>query len=692
MKEASEDTDTDDDDDDNIEHAINLPRARASCHSNSDEDFGDAWKTAAPENKKAVFVDAESMKAKIRENAIKKPYDVSMYYHEVGRARWIATHPRFEQLTLSIIAVNAIWLSIDTDLNVAPTLVQALPIFQFVEHFFAVFFTFEWTVRFCSFQRKINCCRDGWMVFDTCLVFLMVAESWILSVCLLVAGPESASLGGGGVLKLARLMRLSRMARMARLLRALPELLIMIKGMGAAMRSVMFTLILLGVFIYVFGIAFRQLTNDTDVGTTHFPGVIQAMHTLLLDGTLLDSLGTVLKALGKESFIYVVIFYMFVLLSAVTVMNMLIGILCEIVSAVAATERETIAVSYVRDTLFAILESGGFVQESDDLNTVKVTRNDFAQMLTVPMASKSLSGCGVDVFALIDNLDMVFAQASEGLDGQKVLKFVELVDIILSLRGSNTATVKDCLDLRKHIRDAFDTLRYTVRQAAKDFQSEVKAGLRPVPPSLSDAGVSPPGVPPSQLSLDQKRTKRASTGSVDTRDTPGSKKWMDSRLEDSDSHPQPPVRKPQKRHGATAEAAPMPHKCYIELVQTVTRAQAEVKAFLERMPGSGFSIAQDEPEVTSVMRGYLDVSGAPGQVAKSGTDGSPATSFGSQEEAWLLEELENTKSGLEELQKSLSSSLSVLSHPFLREGDKAVMTEQEDAARFLPGSAASELT
>ena len=45
--------------------------------------------------------------------------------------------------------------------------------------------------------------------------------------------------------RLVRLLRLTRMARMARLLRAMPELLVLIKGMVVAMRSVFFTLCLL---------------------------------------------------------------------------------------------------------------------------------------------------------------------------------------------------------------------------------------------------------------------------------------------------------------------------------------------------------------------------------------------------------------------------------------------------------------
>ena len=52
-------------------------------------------------------------------------------------------------------------------------------------------------------------------------------------------GPDTS------VLRVARLMRLCRMARMARWVRVMPELMILIEGMLAAVRSVFFTLLLL---------------------------------------------------------------------------------------------------------------------------------------------------------------------------------------------------------------------------------------------------------------------------------------------------------------------------------------------------------------------------------------------------------------------------------------------------------------
>ena len=37
-------------------------------------------------------------------------------------------------------------------------------------------------MRFGAFRRKIDCLKDLWFKFDTVLVILMVAETWIIGV------------------------------------------------------------------------------------------------------------------------------------------------------------------------------------------------------------------------------------------------------------------------------------------------------------------------------------------------------------------------------------------------------------------------------------------------------------------------------------------------------------------------------
>merc|ERR1719487_215615 len=129
----------------------------------------------------------------------------------------------------------------------------------------------------------------------------MVTETWIMSIVLLATGASaSGGLGNASILRMARLLRLTRMARMARLLRSMPELMILIKGMVAGMRSVIFTLFLLIVIIYIFAIAFRQLADGTEVGEDYFSNVPLAMATLLHRGTFMDEFIVLAEDVAKK--------------------------------------------------------------------------------------------------------------------------------------------------------------------------------------------------------------------------------------------------------------------------------------------------------------------------------------------------------------------------------------------------------
>merc|ERR1719326_2263425 len=93
------------------------------------------------------------------------------------------------------------------------------------------------------------------------------------------------------------------------------------------------------------------------------------MYTLLTYGVLLDNVGFLTKALGAE-YVLIALFLLFILLAALTVMNMLVGVLCEVVSAVAATEQEEMLVNYVNGKLSEVMsmldsDGGGSISKSE---------------------------------------------------------------------------------------------------------------------------------------------------------------------------------------------------------------------------------------------------------------------------------------------------------------------------------------
>lgn len=405
--------------------------------------------------KQGVFADAAAMKDRVREALAKPEYNVANYYHDKGCCQAIARHQLFEYATLSVIAVNAVWISIDADYNHQDLLLDADPVFQIAENSFCAYFTFEWVVRFLSFRLKRDCLQDAWFIFDTVLVIIMVMETWVFTVFALASGHGQGSAGvDTSVLKLIRLVRLTRMARMAKLLRAVPELIILIKGIYVAARSVFFTLVLLVLIIYVFAIILRQITDDSEIGKEYYETIPMAMQSLLLDGVLPDQ-ATIVRDNGDSHVALGFCLLIFILLSSLTVMNMLVGVLCEVVSVVSAVEKEQLTVNYVRQRLQSMFLGTAFDQDGSG----SISKLEFESMLTSREAAEIIQDLGVDVVGLVDFADHLFAEDDTDLS------FADFMELVLQLRGSNNCTVKDMVDLRKFVVTELESKEHRIVEA-----------------------------------------------------------------------------------------------------------------------------------------------------------------------------------------------------------------------------------
>jgi len=283
-------------------------------------------------------------------------------------------------------------------------------------------------------------------LFDSSLCGLMVGETWVLPL-VLIAVDSSASgrnaLGDASLLKGFRMLRLMRMARVIRLLNALPELMVLIKGMRVAFRAVSCTVLLLLMIIYIFAVAFRQLTDDTPIGLETFPSVPTSMKFLLVQGTMPDLYESIIPIWHYNDF-YAIVFLVFVLIVTLTIMNMLVGVLVGVVNTVTAVEKEQLMVHFVKSNLLELLK-----QDEDGL----ISRKEFVDLIQMPLAVRSFELMGVDVMGLVDLADFIFTSE------EHTLTIGDFFELVMQFRGDNQATVKDIVDLRKCITLGLGALR-----------------------------------------------------------------------------------------------------------------------------------------------------------------------------------------------------------------------------------------
>lgn len=385
-----------------------------------------------------MFPDAEKQKRKLYDNILKDEYRVENKYSKTGMCQFIARQSAFELVTLAVVFLNALWIGYDADKNPADALPNAPMLFQVAENLFCSYFTMEILIRFGAFELKRDAFKDFQFLSDLALVALMIFETWFVYVMVRPHSESASSAPSSNGTSLLRMLRLSRMARLVRLLRAVPELMVLLKGIKAATKSVAWTSGLLVIIVYVFAVLFRILCKTNNLGKDKFKSVPAAMAIFLLEGLLPDFAGPVTE-IGNESFFFGVLFMIFIIFGSITVMNMLTGMLVQVVSYIAETNVEEGKLVYVKQEIERMVASMG-VEEVG-----KLSKEEVENLLCEPEACRVLAEVGVDVVQFVELAEFHLFKDSDHIS------FREFLDLILQLRQAKAACLRDIVHLQQFI-------------------------------------------------------------------------------------------------------------------------------------------------------------------------------------------------------------------------------------------------
>merc|ERR1719454_2798845 len=140
----------------------------------------------------------------------------------------------------------------------------------------------------------------------------MILDQWILQIMVKAQGDDGFKLSTQPL----RLLRLLKILRMARLMRAFPELITMVKGMARAARAISSSMILIFLITYVWSMVMHMLFSSE-----------------------------------PRRLVAGICFLLFLLLTAMLLLQMLIGVLCEVVNMVDREQRDTQTVHFIREAL-----------------------------------------------------------------------------------------------------------------------------------------------------------------------------------------------------------------------------------------------------------------------------------------------------------------------------------------------------
>jgi len=197
---------------------------------------------------------------------------------------------------------------------------------------------------------------------------------------------------------------------------------------------------------FVWAILFAETSRSYDP----FATVPKALLTLVVRGIFMDNPGILIHDLLDSSMIFhVVSFLLYISLCGYVVMNLLIGILVEIVHGATHRQKAMKDEKYLRDNLTEILESYDR-NEDGHLN-----QEEFNWAMRDPDLQFLLKETGVNAKELKEFAGTLFKQQLDDF-GIRIDKFLS---VVLRMRGNNAVTVADFVAFREYLAERLNHIR-----------------------------------------------------------------------------------------------------------------------------------------------------------------------------------------------------------------------------------------
>jgi hypothetical protein len=254
------------------------------------------------------------------------------------------------------------------------------------------------------------------------------------------------------------------MARFVRVLRALPSVVTIALGILAAVRSVMSTFYILGFELFCVAVVFRARfggppydgppeTEDEFFARTADDGLIYKFRTVnesffacLFAGVFTDNITLVMGELSRKSSPMMVVFFFHVILTNLTLLNILVGVVCAVIHEATEAQKDRVQLKNVKELMLKHLE------EVDENKNMMIGPSEFKELLAIPDVVDFLENeCSISSKEMALMAETMFYD-SKNPGHYKELTFTALLQAILSLRDGKPSTAVDILALQREIK------------------------------------------------------------------------------------------------------------------------------------------------------------------------------------------------------------------------------------------------
>jgi len=356
--------------------------------------------------------------------------------------RRVVRSTRFEVFFGFTIVTNAIFMGIEVDWTAANPFQQVPTAFYVVGYLYTAVFAAELTTRIIVDGRKFVWNDSSimmWNYLDIMIVLSSISEALIdlattisgLGEDKMEAGPDMSKLRIIRIVRVARLMRLFRIGRIVRFIRALRTL---VYSILCTLKSVVWSMLLLIIIMYTFGILFTQAASDFEVSLKigdSVPLTPQSMWALEYHwGTLADSMLTlfmsisggvswleVCKPLREVGILWLFVFLAFISFTYFAVLNVVTGIFCQCAIESASHDQEAMVQAFVSYKQLYITRFKKLFHHMDEDDSGFITKEEFLKHIEDTNVNAFFATLGIDSMDAVSLFKLIGTDSTQrGID------------------------------------------------------------------------------------------------------------------------------------------------------------------------------------------------------------------------------------------------------------------------------------
>jgi hypothetical protein len=336
---------------------------------------------------------------------------------------------------------------------------------EYAESLFLIFYSVEVMVRFLSFAKVVWCLDDFWFGYDMVLIILMWMEVLLDYIGLLATLEDK-----GGAEFFLPWLSAYRLARVVRVMRAMPSVVTVLLGISSALKSVMSTFYILGFELFWMAIIFRarfggppydgpketeeeffDRTGDDDL-IYNYRSANESCFTCLFVGVFCDGLSRMMAELSRKSYPMMVLFLVHVILTNLTLLNVLVGVVCTVIQEATDSQEDRRQMKVLQKIMLK------HIQDVDKNRDEKIGPSEFFELLKIPeVVAFLLDECSIDPRHMLVVGETIFHDRTN--PGQpKELSYNDLLRAIFNLWGGKPTKISDFLMLQQEVRASSTTL------------------------------------------------------------------------------------------------------------------------------------------------------------------------------------------------------------------------------------------